>query len=153
MTTPWFMTQSDFSGEKTTSQVNGVTVTAANFDAQLAAFGALYLDMLGVTLGRIASEGFRYEIRLSNEPAADSEAQRENKWLIRYEDTSTFKLYTFELGCADLVDGTLLLPNTDKADMTHANWVALKASFDGFARSPAGNPVNMIDATYVGRNT
>lgn len=148
----YFFSQTDYDGEVTSTRINATPVTAANFDAQMTAWQAVWLDLSALALGRPVTTGFTQQTRLSNEPADDTEAQRELKWLIRYQDAVTYKLYTFELGCADTVKAGLLLANTDKADMDSPEWTELKTTFEAFALSPAGNAVELLGATLVGRN-
>ena len=105
----------------------------------------------GVSIGNLQSKQYAEVTRISNQPAASDLAQRENKWLVRYEDTVTFDVGTFTIPCADLA-GVTMIANTDRADLTAEPMLSLVNIVNAQVLSKAGNPVSVIEVKYVGRN-
>jgi len=148
---PYTRTMTDYDAESTVFRVNSTPLSAANFDAQVALNVALGAAIAGMTLGTLQRIAYGNEILspgVNDEPLA----QRENKWLIRYHDTTTGDNYTVELGTADL---TLLDPNNrGYAEIGDAGAVdAFVTAFEGYVLSPAGNAVAIDSIQFVGRNT
>jgi len=148
-------TQTDYDGERTNLSVEVPTIDAANFDAQVALADALETAIQGVSIGA----DYQRELTLVTTGIlafpSDSEAKRELKWLVRYHDNVNVnrKLHC-EIGCADIIDETLLVVNTEKADLTHAAWVAFIAAFEGYVLAPvSGSNVTVESITQVARNT
>lgn len=143
-------TMTDYDGESTTFRVNSETLTALNFDAEVALNVALGVAIVGVTRGTLQKITYGNEIP---SPGVNSDplAQRENKWLIRYTDDVTGKAWQVELGTADL---TLLDPN-NRGYMLISSGAGLsfKTAFDDYVKSPDGNAVTMQSAQFVGRKT
>lgn len=143
-------TMADYDAETTVFRVNSTTLSAANFDAQVALNVALGVAIVGVTVGALQKIAYGNEI-LSPAVCDEPLAQRENKWLIRYVDDVTGDAYHVELGTADL---TLLDPdNRGYMKIDTDEGLAFKSAFDGYALSPDGNAVTMLSAQFVGRNT
>lgn len=88
--------------------------------------------------------------RVSNAKSSAA-GQREEKFLVTYEDTVTLVPYTFELPCRK----SALIPpiNTDEYDITAAPFAAWVAAFEAHAASPDGNPVNVTSIRLMGKNT
>jgi len=148
-------TQNDFSGEKTVTTVAIGDIDAANFDTEVAKVVALETAIGDITIGA----KYRREITLESPGLtafpSDSEAQRELKWLVSYHDNGNVqrKLNT-EIGCADVIDGTLLIENSDLADLTHADWIAFVTAFENAVKAPwSGNAVTVERITLVGRRS
>lgn len=142
----------DYNSERSTVQVNATTLTAANFDAQYAAFVSFYDAIVAITEGlRVgANFGNAYPIVAANTPASSPNAQRERKWLVRYRDGTALKDYQMELPCADL---TFLDPNNrEYADMSDTDVAAFVTAFEAFVISPDGNAVTVQSIQHVGRN-
>lgn len=154
MATSNFWTFNDYSREKSTFSVWSQDLTAANFDAQATARQALETAMLQLVLGTLNKEGYSSQAIGVNTPPASPAAQRENKWLIRYEGFQSGKIFTVELPVADLITAGHLLPNSDEADLTDADWTAFISAFNAFVRSPDDptEAVVFLDAHFVGRN-
>ncbi len=144
----------DVSGQSSTFGYNIISLTAANYDAQMVLIDALRDATEDVTSGEL--DGLKVLSRNSDSGAAKSSeavARRELKWLVTYEDTTTLKKYQLEIPCPDvalvaLYDGT----EQKNAVLTHANWVAWITAFEAVARSPTGGAVNVLAAREVGRN-
>jgi hypothetical protein len=147
------ITYTDYGGERSAVRLRGltldnVTYTFADYNTQMDALIAALND---VSIGRqyktvrVSSEGI-----ISPSPATTPYAQREMKWLMRYEDSSTGQTYTSEVPCADMV--LLDANNPANMDKASAEYIALKAAFDDFVISPDGNACALGDVILVGRN-
>lgn len=146
------MRVNDYDSEASTLQFRGVTVTAANFDAQFAALTSL-IDAIGnITLGLKISQTFgnATQVLAPSTPSAYPAAQREKKWLVRYTDGVAMKNYRMEIPCADL--SLLDENNRAYADMDDASIAAFVSAFEAFHRSEGGNPVTVESIQFVGRN-
>lgn len=140
----------DFSDETSTVGYRGVTMTAANFDAQVALQDALIAATDAVVLGELASY-----TRVANEVAGSPDlpsnqyAQRELKWLVTYADVVTTQRYTLELPCSNL---TLLLGNTDLMDISAGAGLSYVGALEGYQKSTNGNAISVVEVRVVGRN-
>jgi len=141
----------DYDGEPSTVSVNHDTLTAVNFDAQLAAFVALQDAIAGVTEGLKQNTGFGNYNRVVKAKATSNTAQRESKWLVTGHDVTTLKPWRMEIPCPDR-------DQLDPNDRKHANIGdggvvdALVSAIEAFCRSDVGNNVSVEEITYVGRN-
>lgn len=142
----------DYSGEKSSFGFSVVERDDANFDAQVALSDALVTAANALTLGTLDSNVFSQgQYNIGTIPG-DVNAQRENKWLVRYEDATTGKKYSVEIPTAELGNGHLQT-NSDIANLADAEWVAFIAAFEAYAVAPdTGNAVNVLDARFVARN-
>lgn len=77
--------------------------------------------------------------------------EREEKILIRYEDTVTLNIYSFTIPCFDKA-GSTRITGTDFYDITVGELATLVTQLETNAVSPAGNAINVLSAQYVGRN-
>ena len=144
------LTLLDYSAEKTNTRFRVEEITAGNFATQLTSLAALGSSIDNLTLGTLhKSATIQNEAVISNTLPTDVNAQRERKWLIRYQDTVTEKIYTAEIGTADLTDN--LVPNSDMALLTSTDWAAFKTAFEAVVLSPDGNAVVLYQAFHVGR--
>jgi len=99
----------------------------------------------GTIIGVIASGSNK----LTN-AAHSAEGQREERWLITYEDTVTKALYTSEIPCRK---SSVKPPTeTDKVDITQAPWTDFVTKFEALARSADGNAINVLRIQLSGRN-
>jgi hypothetical protein len=154
MTARLQLTYLDYDSEKSRVRFDGVTITAANLEAQFLLQDAIVDAIAGVSLcthmttERIASVG-----NIGATPPTDDAAQRENKWLIMMHDAVTLRKFRHEIPGADtslLADGA---PGSRKyMDPEGAEYLALKAAIEDYAKSPAGNAVVVDYAMYVGRS-
>lgn len=77
---------------------------------------------------------------------------REAKWLVRYEDNTTFTRGSFTIPTADASSVTFI-SGTDNVDLADGGaGEALKDAIEAFVTSTAGNAVSVISVEYVGRN-
>lgn len=149
---PYLRTMLDYDGESTRFRVKSATLTAANFDAEVAKNVALGVGIVGITRGHVIKIAYGNEI-LSPATPDDPLSQRENKWLIRFHDAVTDEPQSpIELGTADL---TVLDPNNrGYAEMGDAGPVdAFVAAFEDYVLSADGNAVVVDSLQFVGRNT
>lgn len=137
--------------EGTSLTVRVVDLTAANFDAQIAAAQALQTAIQGVSL--IAFNGIKVTAldtpRETVRPTSPY-AQRESKWQVTFSDTVTDEIGTFEIGGADL---TLTASDGKTLDISAGAGLALVTAMNTNMRSRDGNPVVFVNAVHVGRNT
>ena len=143
----------DYSKEKSTTRVNtlqfvdGVTYSTAR--------NLLIAGIEDLTLGTVAQRTESLVTRESNSFPTDPAAQREEKWLVRYEDDVTKEIYTFTIPCADKT-AVNFVTNTDFVEITAPNatpdTVVTVGLIEAFVASPAGNEINVLDIKYVGRN-
>lgn len=156
----------DYDREKSPMGFNTAAITAASLPATLTQFGNLRTAIQGIVLGVVSNEDlYVNRTKLTNVPPTDPSAQRERKWLVKYEDTTQFfdapvnaipnagyqKLFNVEIGTADFTAANL--PNNgDEADLTNAAIAAFVTAFEALARSPYGGAVNVVQILAVGRN-
>lgn len=139
--------------ETTTLSVPIITLTPANVAATITLAGNLSAAIAGVTLGNILKNETKYAAnQLAVGPAASNLAQRENKWLVRYHDETTFQKFQASIGTADL---SLLPANSEFLDITAGAGLALKDAFEAVVVSPAdaSHTVAVDSVQFVGRNT
>lgn len=157
----------DYSREKASVGFNTAAITAASIAGALTQFGALRTAIEGITNGVVAAEAlYINRSKLSNVPPVDPLAQRENKWLVTYEDVTEFfdspvnaipnagykGVFNIEIPTADL-ENVPMLPNTDDANMGEAAMSAFITAFQNLARSPYGGAVVVTRVQFVGRNS
>lgn len=141
----------DYNNEKSHTRLWVTDLTAANIVAQTTAINTLMNALDAITLGRLQTQ----TITLSNtivsaDPPTSPNAQRETKWLLRYHAISTSEKFVAEVPCADL---TLLGFHIDMADMSGADFAALKSIWEQVVRDPNNNSLTILDsAQHVGRN-
>ncbi len=71
-----------------------------------------------------------------------------NKWLYRLQDSTTGKIYTNEIGCANNDD---LPTGNDFLDLTAGDGLALKTAIDAVWESPVGNAGVLLSVQQVNR--
>lgn len=139
--------------ESTTISLPVTTLTAANYAAQSALIAALITALEGITIGNPAkSETTILRSIISTDPASTVQAQRENKYLLRYHGATLHQKFQASIGTADLDQ---LVPNTEFIDLTGGAGLALKDAFEDIVKSPddAAEAVVLDSVQFVGRNT
>lgn len=137
--------------ETASFEITTVDLTAGNVAAQIALLITLWADIDAVVLGNIAKR----QVTFSRTEPDISEvtnplAQRENKWLVRYHDTSNRK-FRVELPTANL---DFLVGGDEFMDLTADEGLALKTSFEAVAKSPSDQSAVVMDSIqFVGRRT
>lgn len=142
-------------GEPETSswQVAITTLTPANVAATETLCGNLLVAVQALSLGLNQSKTVTYSRQiLASTPATSDLAQRENKWLARYHDNTTFKKFVVSFPCADL---SKHMPNSEFVDLTAGDGLALKTAFEAVVVSPddAGHSITLDSVQFVGRNS
>lgn len=139
--------------ESTSSAIAVTTLTPANVAAEITKANNLQAAVAAVTLGSfLKSESVYARNLLGVSPAASTLAQRENKWLVRYHDATTFQKFQWSVGTADL---SLLPDGSEFLDITAGDGLALKTAFEAVAVSPADSTHTVVvdSVQFVGRNS
>lgn len=140
----------DNSREKSNFQIHMDAITALNIADKLADMGDLRTAVEGITLGTVIGDKWVGDItKYAETLPASVEAQREKKWLVRYQDDVNLSIYTVEIPTADL---SLLQPNSDLMVIDAGAGLTFVTAFEALATSPEGNPVTVLDVRYVGRS-
>ena len=82
-------------------------------------------------------------------PPADLNANRDHKWLLRFQDGLNGNIYTHEIGTAD--PAQLPAPTSDFVSLTAGNGLALKTAIDSLYRSPDNNAGTLLSVQDVSR--
>lgn len=140
--------------ETTSSSFPITTLTPANVAATLTLAGNLQTAIAALVVGRFVKTEATYarEPIGAQIPATDPLAQRENKWLMRYHDATTYQKFQVSVGTADLSKhGT----NSEFVDLTAGSGLALKTAFEAVVVSPAdATHATVLDSVqFVGRNS
>lgn len=145
------ITYLDFSNEKSRFKVNSAVLNAGNIAAQITAFGNLITATNAIVLGSIAATKLHaVDTVYSAVLPTDVNAQRERKWLVRFQDDVNLRIGGTTIPTADYTGR--LLPGTDLADLTDTDIAAFVTEFEAFAKSPDGNAVTVLQMVAVGRN-
>lgn len=138
-------------GEKSSFEITTVDLSAANVAAQSALLATLWGTIDALVLGNIASRKIVFaQSTPDDSEVTDSQAQRENKWLVRYRDTSGRK-FRVELPTANL---SLLTLGTEFLDLTLTDPAAFVTAFEAVAKSPDDQSTVTVDSIqFVGRRT
>jgi len=144
------VTFADYDGEITTTSVNVLALSAANYDAQATLRTAFVAAMVAMTIGELQRSEYGNVSLQSITPASDVQAQREKKWLVDYHDATSLKRYSFEIGTADLDQ---LDPNDRAhAEIGDAGIVdAFVTAAEAYLLSPTGGAIVVDEITFVGR--
>lgn len=141
------------SPETTTFRVPVATLTAANYVAKKALIDALAAATIALLLGVVNTERIIInETFISAIPAATPQAQRENKFLVRYHDSVSQDKFRVSLGTANL---SLLMTNSEFIDLTAGAGQAYKNAFEAIVVSPDDDSHSVVvdSIQFVGRNT
>jgi len=126
------------------------TITAGNIVAVLGAQVTLRSAILDLVLGGQAASIVVAQEVTGAVNITDPEAQRENKWLVRYHDTSG-KKWSLEIPTAKL---SLLDTGTEFLDMAGTEAAAFKTAFEAGAVSPGDASAVTVDSIqFVGRRS
>jgi len=152
MATKNTFTITDYSDENTSFGVVSIDLTAGNLVAQqtfAADFAAAVDDLI---IGELVKQQMTM-IPLDT-PAVPSNiyAQRELKWEVTYVGAVSGKKFQVEIGTPDLTENVVL--NSDQADLTSDDWVALSSAWSAFVKSPDNGTeaTTILSAKLVGRN-
>lgn len=147
----------DYSNKRSGQCCEGTSVTlritdltAANFDAQIAAAEAVQDAIQGVSL--IDFEGLTVKaltVPTETDRPLSPYAQRESKWLVTMSDTVNARINQFEIGGADL---TLTGADGKTLDVSGGAGAGLVTAFETNLISRDGNAMTFVNAVHVGRN-
>jgi hypothetical protein len=141
----------DYSFEDSPVTLPGINFTAGNIVAQMALIDDFRDAVIGVTLGTLVKDSRQAAVveNARTQPASPF-AQRENKWLVRYNDTvNPAGNGNFEIPTPDLA---LLTTGGEFMDLTDAAAIALVDAIEAYGRSRLGNVIAVQNIEYVGRN-
>lgn len=140
--------------ETTSTSFPITTLTPANVAATATLAGNLQTALAAITLGRYVKHELVYDRENvgAQIPATSDLAQRENKWLMRYHDATTFQKYQVSVGTADL---SKHMANSEFVDLTAGDGQALKTAFEAVVVSPADSTHSVVldSVQFVGRNS
>lgn len=139
--------------ESTTLRVPIITLTPANVAATETLTGNLATAIAAITIGANNKREITYNVtQFEKIPAASPLAQRENKWLVRFHDATTFQKSSVSIGTADLAE---LAGNSEFLVITAGNGLAFKTAFEAVVVSPfdSSHSVVVDSVQFVGRNT
>jgi len=143
----------DYSLEPSNNKLVITQLTAGNVVATLALIDTLIAAMQAITLGQLHTSKvtFRDQVEDATTPT-DPTAQRENKWLVKYHDTTTSKKYRTEIPTADLT-GTNLNTNSDVANLADTQIAAFVTAFEAVVKDPDTglNSVAIDEIVFVGK--
>lgn len=158
------VTYTDYSDEKSAETLNYPDITPANLATAESDLAALTTLQIPLVLGVIVKRQFPVVIRSTGVPPTDENAQRENKWLVGYVDSTQFydapdntipnpgygKNFTFTIPTAKL-EGNLQA-QSDFADLTLSVWILWKNSFQSNFKSPYGGVPIVKYVKFVGKD-
>lgn len=111
--------------------------------------GVFFAALSTVIDGAVLRRSYTQTLRVQNLAFA-SAGQREERWLVVYEDAVTKALYSFELPCRK---SSLQPPvNQDEVDLSVAPWSAFKSAAEAAIVSPDGNAIVIRAIKLIGRN-
>lgn len=142
----------DYSEETSSFNFKIGAITALNIAGVLAQIGDWRTALGSIIIGVLKSDAIVLDRNnYTNTPPSDTNAQVEMKWLVSYEGNTSKKRFRTELPTADT---SLLIPGTDKADLTDTDIAAYVTAFEALAKSPDNDAegVNVLDIRLVGRN-
>lgn len=142
----------DYNREKSSFTYNVGEVTAVTLPSILSGNTDLEEALQAIIEGVISRRQLDVFDNAEQSPTPPTEkyAQRETKWLVRFRDVTTNKLYRSEIPTAKL---SLLTANEDTLDLSAGAGLAFKTAFEAHARSVDNNNVVIISVQHVGRNS
>lgn len=136
--------------EKGRMKVHITDINAGNLATVATALATLLAAIQAIVIGELAHETIILSNTFSSAaPASSPLAQRENKWLVRYTDTTTHRIFKTEIPTADL---SLLGSNSEFLDLSAGAGLAFKTAFEAVVKSIAGNAVAVVSVQFVGRS-
>jgi hypothetical protein len=142
----------DFGSEKSTAafKIRDPETDGSDYTAFLAGLGQISgTDLPAIT---IYEEVWPRVVSVIDLPygvkATNPFAQRENKWLVRMQDTGGNR----ESFTIPMPDNSLLQPGSEFADLTAAVWVAFIARLEDYYRSKAGLTASVVNVQFVARD-
>jgi hypothetical protein len=132
----------DYSAEAGTTSIN----VADAIDVASAPVATFRTDFLAFfSAGIVQSASATTSQRLAN--SAIGSGNREDKYLVRYQDNTTLKIYNFQVPSRD--NSLTQIAGTDRVDPAQVGYSDAKSAFEAIAVSPDGNPVTLIDVLVI----
>lgn len=170
MPTSGFITFIDYGGESSVTNIPIQDVGAGNYAAVTQDLDEIKDALITVSRCNVLRTGFTKTFPEAGGLPASPEAQREDKWLVTYRDTTQFldvgstianpgflKVFNFEVPGANR---TLLVPNTELMDVsTGSVGEDFVTAVEANVRSPYNNSaavtptIEVLSVKYVSRNT
>lgn len=150
-------TIADRGQERSTMTVFNGAITAVSIGGFLTDLGALRTAVDGLSRGTIQKEMWVGDNTILDNtwPAADPEAQREDKLLVTYQGDTSKKLFHVTVPCIDRTKLTFDTKGDGVSISTGAEVIAFVTAFEQIARSPDDDEetVTVVSMRFVGRNT
>ena len=144
------ITMLDYGRESSRFTIKAAPLTVVTLPLLGAAIAAMEAAIAGISGGTITRHRFlALDDAVASDPPADPVYQRENKWTVMYEDTTTHDHFRIEIPCANL---SLLSGHQEDLDVTSGPGLAFKTAFQTFAVSPQGNAVSIERIHFTGHN-
>lgn len=148
----------DKTGETTHTTIYNDAVTSASIAGYLAQLTTLRAAVDAMTLGAQTRNTWvgDADIVPVDTSTLPNTAQRENKILFTYEDTTTHEQFTISFGTLDLTKVVFTPGAKDAVSITApAEMAALVAAFEAVASPPTdgSHNVKILKARFVGRNS
>lgn len=138
----------DYSNEMSTMSVPGLTLSAANFDAQDGLWDDLQDAVDGIIVGVIGDRKLlAQDIEVSVDLPTNAFAQRELKWLVRWSGDNS-GLHTTEIPTPD---ATLTLAGTDNLNIGSGAGQTFADAFEAVVRGEGDTAVTVQNVILVGR--
>jgi hypothetical protein len=141
----------DYDSEMSSVRFDITTLTAANLDATISQVNALSAAILAIQTENslqgktvVAQNNF-----ISRSPATEKATQREHRWIVTLEDSTTHRLTTHEIPQAD---AELVGEGVDTLSMADGVGATFKSTVEALVKFPGtGNAVNVIAVHYSGK--
>lgn len=159
----WSETIQDYNGETSNTGLNVGAVTAVSLPGLLTDIAAYRAAIDGLILGTVKSDQLTaYKTPGTNALPSDQNAQVERKWLVTYDDITTFfdapvnaipnagfgKIFNLEIATAN---AELLTDNQEELVLGSGPGLAFATAFNNLARSPYGGEARVLSVVLVGR--
>lgn len=135
-------TYKDASRETSSFTVN----RAASADST--AHNAFATAVATIANGELVTRRDTSATKISN--ARSGSGNREDKWLVIFNDAVTLAEYSTEIPCRDTT--LAMIADSDRAALDTEPWAAFVTAFQAYVLSPDGNAVEVIEIRLVGRN-
>lgn len=159
----WSETIQDYNGETSVTGLNVGAVTAVSLPGLLSDIADYRAAVDDLILGTVKSDQLvAYKTPGTNALPSDQNAQVERKWLVTYDDITTFfdppvnaipnagfgKIFNLEIATAN---AELLDDNQEFLDISAGPGLAYASAFNALARSPYGGQARVLSIELVGR--
>lgn len=163
MAASWSETIQDYNGETSVTSLTIGNITAVSLPGALTDIAAYRAAVDDLILGTVKSDQLvAYKTPGTNALPSDQNAQVERKWLVTYDDITTFfdpptnaipnagygKIFNLEIATAN---AELLDDNQEFLALDVNPGLAFATAFNNLARSPYGGEARVLSVELVGR--